>query len=723
MIQTGRMGARKSSGMPLRALVGSVAAVLLILATVGVLDTFERARFQQESRFQAVLYASVLRAKLEGALNKRLRLVYGVSAFARSQLDTLDEDFPAFAEAIHQTGVDGIRSLQLAPQGIVRHVYPRHSNEAVLGHDLRADPARRAAVDRTIAQRLFVVAGPVALLQGGNGLIARLPIFLASQPGGPEDRFWGFATIVLDIEPLLREGGLIPGDAGYDVALRGADGQGEAGASFFGDAGLFERDPVLLDVSLPSGNWQIGVMPREGWPSAGGASGAIWMIGGLLAMATGLLMFVLLASPERLKREVTRALQTAREREEQFRRVAESATDAIASADEDGRIVFWNRAAQRYFGFEEAEILGRPIDLLLPERFRHQYAHCLMCRGDAGGAPGASTVTPQSCGQIVTTYGRHKDGREFPIEFTNAHWGAHGAVYSTAIIRDISERRLAEQRQAVLQEQYHQAQRMEAVATLAAGAAHEFNNILNSMLAQAEAALYDIDTGSPAHKRVGEVLDGGWRAAAIVRDLLAFSQPVEDAPGMVSLDMVAREVVQRLEEQRPAGITVRSGVADGPCVVRADIQQMEKVVDGLCRNAIDAMGAGGTLSVAVEALAEGYAVEHERDLQATDEPHRIDIGRLPPGRAVRLVVQDTGCGIPAENLRRIFEPFFTTKRVGDGKGLGLSAVHGIVHRYGGAISVLSRPAWGTRIEIVFPADDPVPAREAGSTPAPSRAAG
>jgi PAS domain S-box-containing protein len=699
----GRIAKRGGVGMPIRAVVGALVASLLILATVGVLDTFERARYQQENRLQAVLYASVLRAKLEGALNKRLRIVYGVSAFARSQTSRLDEGFESFADAIAHTGVDGIRSLQLAPQGIVTHVYPLQNNQQVKGHDLRADPARRDAVNRTIAQRLFVVAGPVALVQGGTGLIARLPIFLSSTPGGPEDRFWGFATIVLDLEPLLREGGLLPGSNDFEVALRGADGLGEGGASFFGDAALFGQDPVLLDVSLPTGNWQLAVMPREGWSSASAASTAIWIIGVLLALATGLLMYLLLASPERLKREVTRALQTAREREEQFRRVAESATDAIVSADEDGRIVFWNRAAERCFGYREADILGSPIERLIPPQYRTQHAHCLVCRGGGEGY--------ESCGRLITSHGRHQDGHEFPIEFTNAHWASHGAMYSTSIIRDISERRKAEQQQALLADRYHQAQRMEAVATLAAGAAHEFNNILNSLLARAEAAAYEIEPDHPVQKHLSEVLDGGWRAAAIVRDLLAFSQPVEESDEPAHVETTARSVVERLRASSPKGVAVDARITDAPCVVRANPQQIEQVVDGLCRNAVDAMGNSGTLTVSVEVVAdtEAAADDAASDIVAAGEaPRNVEIGLMPAGRAIHLVVQDTGCGIPAENLPRIFEPFFTTKRVGDGKGLGLSAVHGIVQRYGGAIRVQSRPAWGTRVEIFFPCEDAPP---------------
>ncbi len=688
--------------MPVRAVVGALVASLLILATVGVLDTFERASHQQENRLQAVLYASVLRAKLEGALNKRLRLVYGVSAFARSQINHLDEGFDSFADAIAHTGVDGIRSLQLAPQGIVSHVYPLQTNKKVVGHDLRADPARRQAVDRTIAQRLFVVAGPVALVQGGTGLIARLPIFLSSTPGGPEDRFWGFATIILDLEPLLREGGLVPNDSIYDVALRGADGLGEGGANFFGDNALFEREPVVLDVSLPTGNWQLAVVPREGWSSAGAASTAIWIIGILLALATGLLMYILLASPERLKREVTRALQTAREREEQFRRVAESATDAIVSADEDGRIIFWNRAAERCFGYREADILGSPIERLIPPQYRTEHARCLVCRGGDGEGY-------ESCGRLITTHGRHQDGHEFPIEFTNAHWASHGAMYSTSIIRDISERRKAEQQQALLTERYHQAQRMEAVATLAAGAAHEFNNILNSLLARAEAAAYEIEPEHPVQKHLSEVLDGGWRAAAIVRDLLAFSQPVEESDEPAHVETTARSVVERLRVSAPKGVAVEARITDAPCVVRANPQQIEQVVDGLCRNAVDSMGDSGTLTVSVDTVTDAAATTGETVADAGGEASgSVEIGLVPAGSSIRLVVQDTGCGIPAENLARIFEPFFTTKRVGDGKGLGLSAVHGIVQRYGGAIRVQSRPAWGTRVEIFFPCEDAPP---------------
>ncbi|MBX9634459.1 MAG: CHASE domain-containing protein, partial [Magnetospirillum sp.] len=187
-------------------LLGALLAAALIMGITARIDLYERERFQHEARVNAIRHASVLRARLEGALNARLHLAHGLAAYARSHPDDLI-DFGSFAEGLTSTGIAGLRSLQLAPNAVVRYVYPLVGNESVIGHDLLKDPARRIAVLRTIQERLFVIAGPVPLMQGGNGLIARYPLFLG-EPG--KDTFWGFATVVLNVEPILAEGGLEP---------------------------------------------------------------------------------------------------------------------------------------------------------------------------------------------------------------------------------------------------------------------------------------------------------------------------------------------------------------------------------------------------------------------------------------------------------------------------------------------------------------------------------
>lgn len=693
---------RRWSGSGVQASLGAVFVALLVLAAVALVDASERSRFQQYKRSDALMYASVVRAKVEGALHKRLRIAYGLSAFARSQFDQLPANFYQFAEALMRTGVAGIRSLQLSPGAVVRYVYPYKSNEKVMGHDLLADPARREAVLRAIEQRMFIVAGPLDLLQGGRGLIARLPIYRDTAAG---EIFWGFATIVLDIEPLLAEAGLASGtDSSYRVALRGTDGLGEDGEQFFGEPDVFYADPVLLDVALPAGRWQVAVVPKAGWPRTAPASAIIWSIGAVLAVVASGLTAVVLLAPDALRREVARATEALRDSEEQFRRVAESATDAIVSADGSGHIVFWNQAAADAFGYTGAEAIGQPVSILIPPRLRAEHEEAF-----ARSAASPMASRPR---HSFAAFGLRKDGGEFPLELSSARWTSGGATYHTAIIRDVSERKAAERQQARLQERFHQAQRMEAIGTLASGAAHEFNNILNSIMANADSAAMQLGSEHPAAQAVAEVQEGAWRAADIVRQLLVFSEKSPEDLQPVAIAEVVAETLDELRRSVPPWIAITGAIPDAAGLVLAEPQQLRQMLSNLCINAMQAMAGGaGTIGVTVTRL-DGAHCSLAELCPGQPDSAALDVGHVERWPAFAVTVADTGSGMTRAVLDRAFEPFYTTKPVGSGSGLGLSVVHGIVQRCGGAVSVRTCPGKGTMISVYLPmiqAEVPEPA--------------
>ncbi|MEH6824149.1 MAG: CHASE domain-containing protein [Motiliproteus sp.] len=182
------------------------------------------------------------------------------------------------------------------------YVYPLKGNEAIVGHDLRADPDRRAAVNRAIHDKRYVLAGPVRLIQGGTALIGRLPIY---QRVGDQEQFWGFAAILLDIEPLYQGAGFFdPSISNLLIGLRGVDGKGERGSVFFGSSAVFDNYPVTARVSVPSGSWQLAAAPVDGWRVE-----PVWKweyhgIGVLLALVAGVLVYVLVCSPVLLRYEV-----------------------------------------------------------------------------------------------------------------------------------------------------------------------------------------------------------------------------------------------------------------------------------------------------------------------------------------------------------------------------------------------------------------------------------
>jgi PAS domain S-box-containing protein len=263
-----------------------------VLAIVGVLDHSERERSRQARRAQVLDHLSATRAKLEGALNARLFLTQGLAAHVSTRPELGETEFAEVAPVL-VAGRTGIRAVQLAKDTVVSHIYPLEGNSEALGLRLLDVPEQRAAVQRALETGKTVVAGPVDLVQGGVAFVSRTPIYLSPSREEPEGgRYWGMATILIDTKTVLEEAGLFDHAAGLRYSLRGADGLAAQGAVFWGDPAIFAADPVLLDVSLPNGGWQLAALPIGGWASL---SPRVWTlrIGGVvLAVVASALAFV-----------------------------------------------------------------------------------------------------------------------------------------------------------------------------------------------------------------------------------------------------------------------------------------------------------------------------------------------------------------------------------------------------------------------------------------------
>ena len=306
---------------------------------------------------------------LTAAINKRFALLEGLWAFALANPEpaALKARFDTFAAALHDV-TTGIRNLALAPGGVVRLIYPLAGNEKALGHDLVNDPHPQIgeAAKRAIITRETTVGGPYELRQGGMGLVARKAVFV-------NGTFWGLATMVIDIDPILEEAGLNTRGGDLVMALRDSSGR-----PFFGEGGVFDRDPVSLPVWLPEGYWELGGVPPGGWRGAVRRSYPLFRSGGLiiafllsvigaliinrqthLTQEVGKRTADLTLANERLNREIEehrRAEETLRESEERFRVVASNTPDHLFVQDSELRYLL---VVNPQLGLTEQDMIGR----------------------------------------------------------------------------------------------------------------------------------------------------------------------------------------------------------------------------------------------------------------------------------------------------------------------------------------------------------------------------
>jgi PAS domain S-box-containing protein len=274
------------------------------------------------------------------------------------------------------------------------------------------------------------------------------------------------------------------------------------------------------------------------------------------------------------------------------------------------------------------------------------------------------------------------------------------------VIMDVSARHHADEARQQLEAHLFQAQKMEAIGTLAGGIAHDFNNILAAIIGNLELARGDVALGRPVQQRLDNILAASQRARDLVRQILAFSRQQDSARSVVRLEPLVHEVASLLRASLPATVTMEVRIDPASPPVRVDTSQMHQVLMNLCTNAWQALpGQRGRLMIALAPV----------DLDAAQVR---DLPGFAPGRHLRLSVSDTGTGMDAATQARIFEPFFTTKPTGQGTGLGLAVVHGIVQAHGGAIVVASQVGTGTTFHVYLPAATAPPSARAGAAVPP-----
>ena len=356
--------------------------------------------------------------------------------------------------------------------------------------------------------------------------------------------------------------------------------------------------------------------------------------------------------------------------------IINSSLDAIICVDHSQRITIFNPTAAALFQCPSTQALGSALSRFLPDAIETLTYAQLTSHAQLGEMIGLTVSGTSVPIDVSVSYEPHLDG-----------------ATTTIFARDLTAQKRIEAHRNALETQLRASQKMQAVGTMAGGIAHDFNNIISAILGNVDLAKQDAGPDSPALVSLNEIDKAGRRARNLVRQILTFSrnEPARRIP--IQLAEVIHETTRLLKVALPPTVDMKVSIDPTTPAVLADATQVEQALLNLCTNAIHAMdGKSGTI---------GIELGHNLQTSTAQVERRAGVR----GQHVKITVSDTGAGIPAETLARVFEPFFTTKPVGQGTGLGLSVVHGIMHTHMGAVDVQSSPGNGSVFSLYFPVSD------------------
>lgn len=383
-----------------------------------------------------------------------------------------------------------------------------------------------------------------------------------------------------------------------------------------------------------------------------------------------------------------------RKSEERFRKMTATAQDAIIMMDPNGKVSFWNAAAEKTFGYARQEAMGQNVhQLLVPAEYQPQVERAFPRFRETG--QGAVM------GQTVELQATRKNGQRFPVELSLSSLQLEGKWHAIAIVRDITERKAAEEALRKQEERLRYLDKMKAVGILAGGMAHAFNNLLQIIKGYTEFVMDDLAPEERHYQDLQRVVEATNRATTLIRQLVSFSRQQALERKRLEPNEVLSNLVDLVKPVIGEHIRLELQTNDDAGTVYADAGELQEGLLNLCLNACDAMPSGGQLTLGTDSavLDQAFCDRHPE---------------LRPGHYVVLSVRDTGCGIPPEAMEHVFEPFFTTKGVEEGAGLGLATVYGIVQQHGGAVDIDSEPDKGTCVRIYLPAAAPADADDNGS---------
>ncbi len=565
------------------------------------------------------------------------------------------------------------------------------STGGVLGFDPLSEARRRAAMLQARDSGSVAVTGRVPLVTSDSetGFVMYLPLY--AKGGAPTSvaerraRIVGWVAAAFRIADLMSS---LYGEGTPGIAVRVYDGARlEDSALIYGDAA-----PPLRAAHLEAQEylgfaghiWTVAVRsgPEFEQRFSNDSARVIAIAGGGLSLALALLTWLLATGRERAHEAARTMTSQLRESAERYRGIVETANEGIWTVDAQGATDFVNPKMELLLGWSAEDMLGRRRSDFLAEPPR----------------PGADAGTALAGAEPLRF--RRKDGSDLWATLSTSPIidAAGRRAGELAMVTDVSDRRLAEERRATLEAQLRQSQKMEAMGTLAGGIAHDFNNVLAAILGNV-ALLQQEARDDPASQnarsaRLEQIGTAAARARSLVQQITAFSRQQPQQLRAQALQPMLEETVQLLRSTMPARVEIELRIATEPLPVGADTTQLQQVMMNLCTNAWHALPGGvGRIVIGLE--------RQVLDAQAAERLGG-SAGALKAGPHAHLWVADDGAGMDEATRQRVFEPFFTTKPVGQGTGLGLAVAHGIVAAHHGTITASSTQGQGSCFDIWLP---------------------
>ena len=590
------------------------------------------------------------------------------------------------------------------------------SAQHILGYDPLSDPVRREAMLQAgesgraaITHRL--TSGPVPSPEQQAAFLMFLPLYT---PGPPPDsvqarrlRLAGWVAANIRVEDLMSS--LYGEDTpGLEVRVHDGIAVDDSSLIYGAPAHLAPPYPARFEaqeyIAVAGRTWTLVVRSTPAFERhfSNDSARIIAVAGGGLSGVLALLAWLLVTGRERAHAAARAMTRELRESAERYRRIVETANEGIWTVDAEARTSFANPKMLQLLGYGMDELQGR-------------------CWFDLMDAAGRATMEGEGGEQLHRGLAEQheirflrKDGADLWVTLSTSPIVDPAGRYAGALamVTDVTERRQAEARRQQLEAQLRQSQKMEAIGTLAGGIAHDFNNILAAILGNVSLAEQELGVGHASLPRLQQISHAGGRARSLVQQIVAFSRQQPQARVNQPLRPLLEDTLKLLRSTLPALVELELQATELPLRIDADATQLQQVLMNLCTNAWHALhGSTGRIVIGMDA--------HTLDAEAAER-----LG-LQPGPHAHLWVSDDGGGMDEATRLRVFEPFFTTKPVGQGTGLGLSVVHGIVSAHGGAITVTSTLGVGSRFEMYFPLAAPPaePAPPPAAEPAAPRGQG